>query len=143
MVVSKAETPRSYNVMTRSGAEYRRNRRHLRKSKEDQALFTPDSSVGLDGQSDEVLPRERTSPNNHSTDEVVNQDQNSARGDAGMSGDIPQDTFEGQNVEHEGEALKRTRSGVSSENYGAPKWTIILLAKYNTLFTNIILIANI
>ena len=83
VVVSKAETPRSYNVMTRSGAEYRRNRRHLRKSKEDQALFTPDSSVGLDGQSDEVLPRERTSPNDHSRDEVVNQDQNSARGDAG------------------------------------------------------------
>ena len=27
-----------------------------------------------------------------------------------MSGDIPQDTFEGRNVEHEGEALKRTRS---------------------------------
>ena len=77
VVVSRTETPRSYNVMSKSEAEYRRNRIHLRKSEEDRVPFTSDSHV-TSGEPKEVLTRKRAPPNDHSRDALVNQDQSLA-----------------------------------------------------------------
>ena len=57
IVVSRAKTPRSYNVMSKSGAEYHRNRIHSGKSEQDRVPFTPDSYV-THGQPEEALTRE-------------------------------------------------------------------------------------
>ena len=55
VVVSKANQPRSYNIETTDGVQYRRNRRHLRKTKE---TFTdPDDS-------DEVIQNTSTDSDN-------------------------------------------------------------------------------
>ena len=103
VVLSKAETPRSYNVMTRNGAEYRRNRRHLRKS---EGEWQPESA--LDGQAQSVSVRGMESFNDPYRIEDVSQkrDQSASR-ELLLPGGVPFCAYESQNLECGNEPCKR------------------------------------